>query len=132
LTESGLRLVSGGTDNHLLLVDVFMDGKGITGKVAEKALDAVHITANKNTIPFDTNKPFVASGIRLGTPALTTRGMKEAEMKQIGKMIASIIHEPESEEVMDRVKREVAEMTARFPMYSGRLKDRQVEANSGV
>ena len=78
LSNAGLRLVSGGTDNHLLLVDVFMDGKGITGKVAEKALDEVHITVNKNTIPFDTKKPFVASGIRLGTPALTTRGMKEA------------------------------------------------------
>jgi glycine hydroxymethyltransferase len=118
LKDAGLRLVSGGTDNHLLLVDVFMDGKGITGKVAEKALDEVHITVNKNTIPFDTNKPFVASGIRLGTPALTTRGMKEAEMKQIGNMIASIIREPESEEVKTRVKREVAELTARFPMYA--------------
>src|SRR6476660_9642728 len=81
LTSEGLRLVSGGTDNHLLLVDVFMDGKGITGKVAEKALDEVHITVNKNTIPFDTQKPFVASGIRLGTPALTTRGMKEDDMR---------------------------------------------------
>lgn len=129
LTNAGLRLVSGGTDNHLLLVDVFMDGKGITGKVAEKALDAVHITANKNTIPFDTNKPFVASGIRLGTPALTTRGMKEAEMKQIGAMIAAIIHEPESEEVMNRVKLKVAEMTARFPMYSGRLREKHGETS---
>ncbi|CAN5629611.1 MAG: serine hydroxymethyltransferase [Pyrinomonadaceae bacterium] len=132
LTGSGLRLVSGGTDNHLLLVDVFMDGKGITGKVAEKALEAVNITVNKNTIPFDTNKPFVASGIRLGTPALTTRGMKEAEMKKIGRMIASIIHEPESEEVKARVRREVAEMTARFPMYQGRLKEKQIEANASV
>ncbi|MCV4732699.1 serine hydroxymethyltransferase, partial [Escherichia coli] len=81
---AGLRLVSGGTDNHLLLVDVFMGGKGITGKVAEKALDEVGITVNKNTIPFDANKPFIASGIRLGTPALTTRGMKEPEMQAIG------------------------------------------------
>jgi glycine hydroxymethyltransferase len=89
LSDAGLRLVSGGTDNHLILVDVFMDGKGITGKVAEKALEDVHITANKNTIPFDTNKPFIASGIRLGSPALTTRGMKEAEMKKIGAMIAA-------------------------------------------
>ena len=117
LTAAGLRLVSGGTDNHLLLVDVFMDGKGITGKVAEKALDDVHITVNKNTIPFDTNKPFVASGIRLGTPALTTRGMKEPEMSAIGEMIAAIIHEPESEEVKTRVKQQVAEITSRFPMY---------------
>ena len=117
LSGAGLRLVSGGTDNHLLLVDVFMDGKGITGKVAEKALDEVHITVNKNTIPFDTNKPFVASGIRLGTPALTTRGMKEDEMRAIGEMIAAVIHEPESEEVRSRVKQQVAEITSRFPMY---------------
>ena len=125
LSNAGLRLVSGGTDNHLLLVDVFMDGEGITGKVAEKALDDVQITVNKNTIPFDTNKPFVASGIRLGTPALTTRGMKEAEMRSIGEMIASIIHEPESEEVKTRVRREVAEITAEFPMYPTRLKKKQ-------
>ena len=122
LSNAGLRLVSGGTDNHLLLVDVFMDGKGITGKVAEKALDDVHITVNKNTIPFDTQKPFVASGIRIGTPALTTRGMKEDDMHAIGGMIAAIIHEPESEEVKARVKREVAELTSKFPMYPGRLK----------
>jgi glycine hydroxymethyltransferase len=128
LTNAGLRLVSGGTDNHLLLVDVFMDGKGITGKVAEKALDEVHITVNKNTIPFDTNKPFVASGVRLGTPALTTRGMKESEMRKIGEMIAAIIHEPESDEVKTRVKKEVAEITARFPMYPGRLKEDSISA----
>src|SRR3954467_1657944 len=115
LKGAGLRLVSGGTDNHLLLVDVFMDGKGITGKAAEKALDEVQITVNKNTIPFDTNKPFVASGIRLGTPALTTRGMKEAEMRSIGDMIAAVIREPESDEVKSRVRREVAELTSRFP-----------------
>jgi glycine hydroxymethyltransferase len=127
LTEAGLRLVSGGTDNHLLLVDVFMDGRGITGKAAEKALDAVHITVNKNTIPFDTNKPFVASGIRLGTPALTTRGMKEPEMKLIGAMIAAVIAEPESDAVKAKVKRDVAELTARFPMYPTALKE---EANS--
>ncbi len=122
LAAAGLRIVSGGTDNHLLMVDVFMDGKGVTGKVAEKALGDAHITVNKNTIPFDTNKPFIASGIRLGTPALTTRGMKEAEMKLIGEMIASIIHEPESDEVKSRVRREIAELTARFPMYEKRLK----------
>lgn len=117
LRAAGLRLVSGGTDNHLLLVDVFMDGKGITGKAAEKALDEVQITVNKNTIPFDTNKPFVASGIRLGTPALTTRGMMEPEMHQIGRMIAEIIYEPESEAVKEKVRHEVAELTAKFPMY---------------
>jgi glycine hydroxymethyltransferase len=120
LQAEGLRIVSGGTDNHLMLVDVFNNGKGITGKVAEKALDAVHITVNKNTIPFDTNSPFTASGIRLGTPALTTRGMKETEMRLIGKLIASIIREPESEVVKAQVKRDVAEIAARFPLYAQR------------
>ncbi|CAN5644839.1 serine hydroxymethyltransferase [soil metagenome] len=129
LGNAGLRIVSGGTDNHLILVDVYMDGKGITGKAAEKALDDVHITVNKNTIPFDTQKPFVASGIRLGTPALTTRGMNEDDMRKIGEMIASIIHEPESDEVNQRVKREVAELTAKYPMYPGRMK-KQIDANS--
>ncbi len=128
LADSGLRIVSGGTDNHLMLVDVYMDGKGITGKAAEKALDEVHITVNKNTIPFDTQKPFVASGIRIGTPALTTRGMKEPEMEAIGRMIAAIVHEPESEEVKARVRNEVLEITSRFPMYPGRLKPEQSEA----
>lgn len=130
LSNAGLRLVSGGTDNHLLLVDVFMDGKGITGKAAEKALDEVHIAVNKNTIPFDTQKPFTASGIRLGTPALTTRGMKEEDMRLIGEMIASIIHEPESDEVKEKVRLDVAELTARFPMYPNRLKRDQTEAIS--
>jgi glycine hydroxymethyltransferase len=125
LSTAGLRLVSGGTDNHLLLVDVFMDGKGITGKDAEKALEAVDITVNKNTIPFDQNKPFVASGIRLGTPALTTRGMKEPEMRQIGEMIAAVIAEPGSGSVRNRVREQVAEITARFPMYP--LRDRHDE-----
>ncbi|HEY2866256.1 MAG TPA: serine hydroxymethyltransferase [Pyrinomonadaceae bacterium] len=128
LGTAGLRLVSGGTDNHLILVDVFMDGKGITGKAAEKALDDVQITVNKNTIPFDTNKPFVASGIRLGTPALTTRGMKEAEMRHIGEMIAAVIREPESEEVKQRIRGEVAELTSRFPMYPLRFKEKTGEA----
>ena len=124
LQMEGLRIVSGGTDNHLMLVDVFQNGKGITGKVAEKALDAVHITVNKNTIPFDTNSPFVASGIRLGTPALTTRGMREAEMKQIAQMIAAIIREPESEEVKAKVKKDVAELTAKFPLYAHRIDEK--------
>lgn len=122
LESHGLRLVSGGTDNHLVLVDVFMDGEGITGKIAEKALDAVHITVNKNTIPFDTNKPFIASGIRLGTPALTTRGMGESEMTEIARMIAEVISAPESEEVRERVIDEVHQLTERFPMYPARYK----------
>jgi glycine hydroxymethyltransferase len=127
LKNQGLRLVSGGTDNHLILVDVFMDGKGITGKEAEKILDEVHITVNKNTIPFDTNSPMKASGIRLGTPALTTRGMKESDMTQIAGLIASIVHEPESEEVKMRVRREVEELTEKFPMYEKRLQKDKTE-----
>ena len=122
LQEQGLRLVSGGTDNHLMLVDVWMDGKGITGKEAEKALEAALITVNKNTIPFDQNKPFIASGLRIGTPAVTTRGMKEPEMREIGRLIAEVIHAPESEEVRNKVKKSVADLTARFPLYSKRMK----------
>ena len=122
LQEQGLRLVSGGTDNHLMLVDVWMDGKGITGKDAEKALEAALITVNKNTIPFDQNKPFIGSGLRIGTPAVTTRGMKEPEMREIGRLIAEVIHAPESEDVRNKVKREVADLTARFPLYPKRLK----------
>ncbi len=132
LSNAGLRLVSGGTDNHLLLVDVYMDGKGITGKAAEKALDEVHITVNKNTIPFDTQKPFTASGIRIGTPALTTRGMKEPEMRQIGEMIAAVIHEPESEAVKANVRAGVSEVTAKFPMYPNRLREKSSEANTTI
>ncbi len=124
LKEQGLRLVSGGTDNHLMLVDVWMDGKGITGKDAEKALEAANITVNKNTIPFDQNKPFVASGLRIGTPAVTTRGMKEAEMQEIGRLIAAIVHEPESEAVKSKVQQSVAELAAKFPLYPKRLKSR--------
>jgi glycine hydroxymethyltransferase len=122
LQEQGLRLVSGGTDNHLMLVDVWMDGKGTTGKDAEKALEAASITVNKNTIPFDQNKPFVASGLRIGTPAVTTRGMKEAEMREIGRLIAEVIHAPQSEGVRNKVRRDVAELTARFPLYARRQK----------
>ena len=122
LKNQGLRIVSNGTDNHLILVDVFDNGKGITGKVAEKALDEVHITVNKNTIPFDTNSPFVASGVRIGTPALTTRGMKEDEMRKIGGFIAAIVREPESEDVKAKVKSEVLELTEKFPLYAHRLR----------
>jgi glycine hydroxymethyltransferase len=122
LQANGIRLVSGGTDNHLILLDVFMGGQGVTGKVAEKALEAAHITVNKNTIPFDTNSPFTASGIRIGTPALTTRGMGADEMRTIGRLLAEVIHAPESEEVRNNVRREVAELTGRFPLYAQRLK----------
>jgi glycine hydroxymethyltransferase len=122
LQEHGLRLVSGGTDNHLMLVDVWLDGKGVTGKDAEKALEAASITVNKNTIPFDQNKPFVASGLRIGTPAVTTRGMKEPEMREIGRLIAEVIHDPQSESVINKVKQNVLDLTERFPLYSERLK----------
>ena len=121
LKNHGFRLVSGGTDNHLVLVDVFNGGSGITGKIAEKALEAADITVNKNTIPFDTNSPFVASGIRLGTPALTTRGMGEGEMATIARLIGAVLHEPASDEVRRRVKASVAELAAKFPLYSKRL-----------
>jgi len=122
LQEQGLRLVSGGTDNHLMLVDVWMDGKGTTGKDAEKALEAANITVNKNTIPFDQNKPFVASGLRIGTPAVTTRGMKESEMREIGRLIAEVIHAPASEEVRDKVRAGVTELSGRFPLYAKRIR----------
>ena len=119
LQGEGWRLVSGGTDNHLMLVDVF--AKGITGKVAEKALDRAGITANKNTIPFDTNSPMVASGIRLGTPALTTRGMKEGDMAEVARLVSRALHAVENETELAEVKREVRKMCERFPLYVTRL-----------
>jgi glycine hydroxymethyltransferase len=130
LQEHGLRIVSGGTDNHLLLVDVFLEGKGITGKEAEKALEAATITVNKNTIPFDTNKPFVTSGIRLGTPALTTRGMGQEEMRSVARMIAEVLHDPQSEDVRKKVQEQVSELTHRFPLYPKRL--RQIMPETGA
>jgi glycine hydroxymethyltransferase len=119
LQGEGWRLVSGGTDNHLMLVDVF--AKGITGKVAEKALDRAGITANKNTIPFDTNSPMVASGIRLGTPALTTRGMKETDMAEVAGLVSRALHAVENETELAEVKREVRKLCDGFPLYSERL-----------
>ena len=113
LSGEGWRLVSGGTDNHLLLVDVF--SKGITGKVAEKALDQAGITVNKNTIPYDTNSPMVASGIRIGTPALTTRGMGEAEMKSIGGWIGEVLANSTDAGVHERVHGKVRELCKQFP-----------------
>ena len=119
LAGEGWRLVSGGTDNHLMLVDVF--AKGITGKAAEAALDRAGITVNKNTIPFDTNSPMVASGIRIGTPALTTRGMKEPEMDEIGRLISRALHGVENETALLEVKRDVQKLCERFPLYASRL-----------
>jgi glycine hydroxymethyltransferase len=119
LQGEGWRLVSGGTDNHLMLVDVF--AKGITGKVAEKALDKAGITVNKNTIPFDANSPMVASGIRIGTPALTTRGMKESDMQQIARLVSRALNAVENETELADVKREVGRICDRFPLYASRL-----------
>ena len=119
LSGEGWRLVSGGTDNHLMLVDVF--SKGITGKVAEKALDDAGITVNKNTIPFDTNKPMVASGIRIGTPALTARGMKEPEMEAIGRLISRALGSVDNDTELAAVKSDVSKLCARFPLYASRL-----------
>jgi glycine hydroxymethyltransferase len=115
LSSHGFRLVSGGTDNHLMLVDVF--SKGLTGKVAEAALGKAGITVNKNAIPFDQNPPMVASGIRVGTPAVTTRGMCEPEMEQIGDFIARVLASPEDDRVLGIVKDEVVKLCKRFPLY---------------
>jgi len=119
LSGEGWRLVSGGTDNHLMLVDVF--ARGITGKDAEAALDHAGITVNKNTIPFDTQKPMTASGIRVGTPALTTRGMKEADMETVGRLMSRALGDHKNETVLAEVRRDVARLCARFPLYAARL-----------
>jgi glycine hydroxymethyltransferase len=115
----GYRIVSGGTDNHLFLMDVF--SKGLTGKVAEKALDEAGITVNKNTIPFDPNPPMVASGIRIGTPAVTTRGMGEAEMDQIAALIVRALEQKDDAAALKRLAADVATLTSRFPLYASRL-----------
>jgi glycine hydroxymethyltransferase len=119
MTSEGFRVVSGGTDTHVMLVDVF--SKGVKGKEAEEALDRARITVNKNAIPFDTNKPFNPSGIRLGSPAVTTRGFREAEMRQVGALISEVLHNPASEETLASVRRKVGELTARFPLYTWKL-----------
>jgi len=119
LTSHGYRLVSGGTDNHLMLVDVF--SKGVTGKVAEAALGKAGITVNKNAIPFDQNPPMVASGIRVGTPALTTRGMREAEMERIGALMARVLAAPDDDGAIGMVKVEVEQLCRRFPLYDSQL-----------
>ena len=118
MQAAGFRLVSGGTDNHIVLVDVF--SKGITGKVAEGALGQAGITVNKNAIPFDQNPPMVASGVRLGTPAVTTRGMGEAEMDQIAGFITRVIAAPEDARALSMVKTEVEQLCRKFPLYPER------------
>jgi glycine hydroxymethyltransferase len=119
LITQGFRLVSGGTDTHVMLVDVA--SKGLTGKAAEAALDKAGLTANKNAIPFDTKPPTITSGIRLGTPALTTRGMREAEMRQVAGFIADVLADVEDAGRQTRVAAQVRELTAAFPLYRERL-----------
>ena len=115
LSSAGFRLVSGGTDNHLMLVDVF--SKGLTGKVAEAALGKAGITVNKNAIPFDKNPPMVASGIRVGTPAVTSRGMREAEMDLIAEYISRALAAPENDSVLGSIRAEVEGLCRTFPLY---------------
>jgi glycine hydroxymethyltransferase len=118
LSTAGFRLVSGGTDNHLMLVDVF--SKGLTGKVAEAALGKAGITVNKNAIPFDQNPPMVASGIRIGTPAITSRGMREPEMDLVAALIARALASPDDDRVLQAVKAEVEALCRKFPLYPER------------
>ena len=117
LQEEGFRLVSGGTDNHLMLVD--LTNKGITGKTAQTVLDEVNITANRNTIPFEPLSPFVTSGLRLGTPALTTRGFKEADLQEVGKIIALVLSDTENEEKKAEARKRVAALCKKYPLYAG-------------
>ncbi len=120
LKMRGFRLVSGGTDNHLMLVD--LRNKGLTGKEAEEALDRAGITVNKNTIPFDPQKPFIASGIRIGTPALTTRGMKEEEMKAIAEFINDALEHRSDEAYLGDIRQNVRKLCEKFPLYPELLK----------
>lgn len=116
LVEEGLSIVSGGTDNHLMLIDT--RNINITGKDAEKVLDSVGITVNKNAIPFDPTSPFITSGIRIGTPAATSRGMDEAAMRVIGQVIAMTLKQPQDEAVLNKARGMVSDLTAQFPLYS--------------
>ena len=115
LIKRGLRIVSGRTESHVMLVD--LRAKGITGKVAEDALGNANITINKNAIPNDPEKPFVTSGIRLGTPAVTSRGFGEAECEQLGNMIADILENPTDEAILAKVKQQALDLCAKFPVY---------------
>ena len=115
LSDKGLRIVSGGTDNHLMLID--LQSKGITGKLAETALNESGITVNKNTIPFDPEKPFITSGLRLGTPCVSTRGMKKQEMVNIGELITNVIDNISDDSVKIEVSAKAAELSSRFPIY---------------
>ena len=115
LQQDGFRIVSGGTDNHLMLVD--LTSKDITGKEAQNVLDEVNITSNRNTIPFEPRSPFVTSGIRLGSPALTTRGFKEDDMREVGNIIALVLNDPQNEEKKEEARRRVGALCAKYPLY---------------
>ncbi len=119
LQERGFRLVSGGTDNHLLLVD--LSDKGLTGAKAEEVLERSGITVNKNTIPFDIRSPSVTSGIRIGTPAVTTRGLKEQDMEEVGNYISELLDRPEDDKLIKDIKMKIRSLCGRFPLYSERL-----------
>jgi glycine hydroxymethyltransferase len=119
LQEAGFRMVSGGTDTHLMLVDVF--SKGLRGRECEQALDRARITVNKNAIPFDTNPPMNPSGIRLGSPAVTTRGFGEAEMRETGALIAEVLDHITDHTALEAVQRKVEALTERFPLYHWKL-----------
>jgi glycine hydroxymethyltransferase len=125
LIAEGFRIISGGTDTHLILIDVF--SKGMLGSEAEKALDQAGITVNKNAIPFDTNPPLKPSGIRIGTPAVTTRGMKEAEMKQIAAWISEALHHRSDAAVLSKIRKQVLELADAFPLYPERRAKAQAE-----
>ena len=128
LAAEGYRIISGGTDTHLMLVDVF--AKGMLGSEAEKALGEAGITVNKNAIPFDTNPPMKPSGIRIGTPALTTRGMKEAEMKQVGRWISEALHHRTDAAVLGKIRKQVLELADTFPLYPERRTRAQAEVRA--
>ena len=116
LSNEGFRIISGGTDNHLILVDV-KSGCGLTGKDAQNLLDRIHITTNKNTIPGDTESPMVTSGLRLGSPAMTTRGFTEADFEQVGHIIAAALKNSGNEEILENLEKEVLELTSKYPLW---------------
>ena len=128
LTGEGFRIISGGTDTHLMLVDVF--SKGMLGSEAEKALGEAGITVNKNAIPFDVNPPLKPSGIRIGTPALTTRGMREGEMRQVGRWISDALLHRNDGPVLSRIRKEVLGLCEAFPLYAERRAKAQTEVRA--
>jgi glycine hydroxymethyltransferase len=128
LAAEGFRIISGGTDTHLMLIDVF--SKGMFGSEAEKTLGDAGLTVNKNAIPFDTNPPMKPSGVRIGTPALTTRGMKEAEMRQVGRWISEALHHRSDAATLQRIRQQVLQLAEAFPLYPERRAKAQAETRA--